>query len=195
MTMKISTTLPVVAALLALPGALAGQAPEAAPAPAAAPAAVPDSAAVAQIQGWLAELQTVSGRLQALQEQALQDTELNAAQEALGSRIRTAMEESDPSLVDGMERVEALQGEAEAAQAAGDQAKLVQLGAELQQIEARFVTAQRQALARPDISADLEAFETRLQARLAELDPEAPRLIERFQELQRMLSTAMGGGA
>lgn len=192
MTMKIST-LPLIAALLALPGALAAQAPEAAPQP--APAAAPDSAAVAQIQGWLAELQTVSGRLQALQEQALQDAELNAAQEELGNRIRTAMEESDPSLVDGIARVEALQGEAEAAQQAGDQARLMELGAELQQFEARFVTAQQAALARPDISADLAAFETRLQARLTELDPEAPQLIARFQELQRVLSAAMGGGA
>lgn len=193
MIMKISTTLPVVAALLALPAGLAAQTLE--PAPARAQAAAPDSAAVAQIQGWLAELQTVSGRLQALQEQALQDAELTAAQESLGARIRTAMEESDPSLVDGMERVETLQGEAEAAQAAGDQAKLMELGAELQQIEARFVIAQQRALARSDISSDLEAFEARLQARLVELDPEAPRLIERFQELQRMLSAAMGGGA
>lgn len=188
MTSKIYTIL-ALATLAAAPTALAAQV--AAPAPAGAPV---DSAAAAQIQGWLAEIQQINGRLQELQQRAMQDPELVAEQEALGARIRTAMEEADPELEPSLERVETLQAEAAAAEQQADTARLMEIGEELREIEGRFMSAQQQALAQPQISSDLEAFQVALQNRLVELDPEAPELIARFQELQQMLASALRPG-
>jgi chromosome segregation ATPase len=188
MTPKIFTTV-ALATLAAAPTALSAQV--AAPAPADAPV---DSAAAAQIQGWLAEIQQINGRLQELQQRAMQDPELAAEQEALGARIRTAMEAADPELQPSLERVEALQSEAVAAEQQADTARLMEIGEELRQIESRFMTAQEQALAQPEISSDLDAFQVALQSRLVELDPEAPQLIARFQELQQMLASALRPG-
>lgn len=190
MTSKLLRLTPLALALLAIPALSAAQQP--APAPAAE--LETDSAATAMLQGWLAEIQAINGRLQELQQQALQDSALGAEQEALGESIRTAMTEADPTLEASMARVEQLQAEAAAAQQAGDNARLNQLGAEVQQIEMKFVQAQQQALATPALGAQLEAFQTRLEAKMSELDPEAPQLIARFQELQERLASAMQTG-
>lgn len=170
-------------------------APTALSAQVAAPAQAPvDSAAAAQIQGWLAEIQQINGRLQELQQRAMQDPELAAEQEALGARIRTAMEEADPELQPSLERVEDLQAEAVAAEQQADTARLMEIGQELRQIEGQFMSAQQEALAQPQISSGLEAFQVALQSKLVELDPEAPQLIARFQELQQMLESALRPG-
>lgn len=190
MTSKLLRLTPLALALLAIPALSAAQQP--APAPAAE--LETDSAATAMLQGWLAEIQAINGRLQELQQQALQDSALGAEQEALGESIRTAMTEADPTLEASMARVEQLQAEAAAAQQAGDNGRLNQLGAEVQQIEMKFVQAQQQALATPALGAQLEAFQTRLEAKMSELDPEAPQLIARFQELQERLASAMQTG-
>lgn len=190
MTSRLLRLTPLALALLALPVVSVAQ--QQTPEPAAE--LERDSAATAMLQGWLAEIQVINGRLQELQQQALQDSSLSAEQAALGESIRAAMEAADPTLEASMARVEQLQGEAAAAQQQGDAARLNELGAEVRQIEMKFVQAQQQALAEPELSAQLEAFQTRLEARIAELDPEAPQLIARFQQLQEQLASAMQAG-
>lgn len=168
--------------LAVLPGALAAQEP--APAPQGPPA---------ELQGWLTELQQLHGRLEAIQKQALADPSLGAAQAELGANIRAAMEAIDPGLEQGMTRIQALEGEAAAAQQAGDQARLQAIGAEAQQIQAKFLNAQQQALQQPALAAQVEAFQDTLEAKMKEVDPEAETLIARFQELEQKLSAAMQG--
>lgn len=176
--------------LAALPGALAAQEPAPAPAPAAPTAPEGPSA---ELQGWLIELQQLHGRLEAIQAQALADPTLSAQQEELGTSIRAAMEAIDPALPQSMTRIQALESEAATAQQAGDQARLEQIGAEAQQIQAQFLNAQQQALQKPELAAQVEAFQVTLEAKMKEVDPEAEQLIARFQELEQKLSAAMQG--
>lgn len=173
--------------LAILPGALMAQEPL--PTPAPAPQGPPE-----ELQVWLTELQQLHGRLEAIQQQALTDPSLSAAQEELGANIRAAMESIDPELEQGMTRIQALETEAAAAQQTGNQARLQEIGAEAQQIQQRFLSAQQQALQQPALAAQIEAFQDRLEARMREVDPSAEQLIARFQELEQKLSAAMQGG-
>lgn len=194
MIYRFSAAFPLALALLVAPATLRAQEP----APAAEPAPVEDNgvdeAATAQIQAWLAEIQQLNGRLLEVRQEALQDAELSASQEAIGARVRAAMEAADSTLITSMTRLEALQVEAQAAQQQGNGARLEELGAEVRAIEERFAAAQQQALSQPELSAEVQAFQERLQAKILELEPEAPQLIARFQELQQNLSAALGGG-
>lgn len=153
-----------------------------------------DSAASARLQGWLAEIQQINGRLQELQQQALSDPQLAAEQQALGERIRAAMAATDPTLEASMLRVQELQSEAAAAQQEGNNARLAELGTEVRQIQEKFVQAQQTALADPEISAAVEGFQERLQAKVTEIEPSTPQLIARFEELQSRLAAAMQTG-
>jgi hypothetical protein len=169
------------AALAALPGALSAQ--NAAAPPAAAPEGVP-----AEATQWLAEMQQLHLRLSQLQERALQDPELSARQDSLGMRIRLAMESIDPALPQQMGRIEEMEGQAAAAEARSDQAALQQLNAEAQQIQQQFLAAQQKALQQPELAAELTAFQTLLEQKILAVDPAAPQLLARFQELERKLT-------
>lgn len=144
-----------------------------------------------EVQAWFMELQQISGKLGEIQVRALQDPELQAAQNMLGTEVKAAMDKVDPGLAASVERVGALEQEAMKAQQEGDQAKLAQLAQEAQQIQTRFVTAQSTVLEQPELAAKVEAFQTRLERRMIEVDPEARTLIQRLRELETKLQTAM----
>jgi hypothetical protein len=168
------------AALAALPTALRAQAPATPP-----PAGEDVTAEASQ---WLAEIQQIHLRLGQLQEQALQDPELSARRDSLGMRIRVAMETIDPALPQQMGRIEEMEGQAAAAEARSDQAALEQLNAEAAQIQQRFLAAQQQALQQPALAAEVAAFQTMLEQKILAVDPAAPQLLARFQELERRLT-------
>lgn len=151
----------------------------------------PDVQLQQQVQGWLAEMQQIHGQLEQLQARALQDPQLSAAQSALGESIKTAMQRIDPTLERSLVRVQALETEAEAAQQAGDQTKLQQLGAEVQQIQQKFVAAQQQALQQPELATRVQSFQQQLEAKMTQLDPTAEDLIARFQQLEMQLMSVM----
>lgn len=146
-----------------------------------------------EVQGWLSEIQEIHGKLESIQRQALQDPELVAAQDALGASIKSAMEAADPTLELAMARVPLLEGEAQAAQTAGDQEKLQALSAEAEQIQRQFAAAQQQALQQPGLAAQVDAFQQQLEQKMAELDPAAGQLISRFKELESKLATMLQG--
>jgi uncharacterized phage infection (PIP) family protein YhgE len=157
-------------------------------------AAAPSPELQRQVQGWLAEMQQIHGQLQELQNRALQDPQLSAAQASVGENLRNAMQQVDPSIQQGIQRLEAINAEAVTAREAGDNAKLQQLGTEVQQIELRFRAAQQQALqAQPQLATQMQNFQTSLEAKMAQMDPGAEQLIARFQELQTRLAGAMQG--
>jgi hypothetical protein len=178
-------------ALLALPLAL--QAQEATSAPPAAEE--PDSATVALVQGWVVEMQELNGRLQILQQQALEDPGLDAAQAELGERIRTTMMAADPTLAASVARVEELHGEAAAAEERSDTTRLMEIGEEVRRIDSAFFEAQQRALATPEIAAELEAFQARGDAKIVELDPQAPQMIARFLALREQLAAVLQEGS
>jgi chromosome segregation ATPase len=159
----------------------------------AAPVAAQRSAAPSQeqMQQWMTELQQLHVKLEGIQARAIQDPQLQAAQNALGSEIKAAMEKADPQLPAKMQRVEALEAEAARARQAGDQAKLQQLSQEAYAIQASFMDAQNRVFQQPAVAARLEAFQTRLETRMAQVDAEAPALIKRFKELEGKLNAGM----
>lgn len=144
-----------------------------------------------EVQAWFMELQQISAKLGEIQVRALQDAELQAAQNALGTEVKAAMDRIDPGLAASVERVGTLEQEAAQAQQAGDQAKLEQLAREAQQIQTRFLTAQNTALEQPELAAKVQAFQTRLEQRMIQVDPEARTLIQRLRELEGKLQAAL----
>lgn len=154
--------------------------------------AVPAEAQQQEVQTWLAELQQIQARLGEIQTEALEDAELRAQQEELGTELQAAIEEENPELAADAERIEALEQEAVQAQQSGDQEQLQQLAAEAQQIQTRFAMAQAQVLERPEVASKVEAFEADLEAKMVEIDPEADALIERYEELGEKVQEVMG---
>lgn len=146
---------------------------------------------VAQLDAMFAEFSTLETRLQEIQAQALEDPALLEAQQELGNEIHAAMEDIDPSLPQRIERMEELEARAAAARESGDEATLLALAEEAQQIQQSFAAAQAQAMQQPEIAERVAAFQSRLQARMSEIDPEADRLIERMEELEQRLMAAM----
>lgn len=179
----------VAVAALTMAPALAG-AQQKAPTPAQKPAVVAQQqqAPTPQQQEWISELQEIAGQLQNAQVKALQDSSLRSAQEELGTRIKTAMEKYDPGLVGVAQRVQTMEEEARKAQENGDDAKLQELTREAAQIQARFVKAQTEALKDPALAKQAEAFEEQLKQKMLEIQPDAPTLFARFQELQAKLA-------
>lgn len=144
-----------------------------------------------QIQEWFVEMQELHGRLGALQTRALQDPQLHAEQEALGVSIKTAMEKFDPRLQQSLARMQSLESEAVAAEQAGDEAKIEELEAEAQAIQEQFLLAQQHALQDSAIASRVQSFQTKLERKMSQLDPQAEALIARFQELEMKLALAM----
>jgi hypothetical protein len=176
----------IVAALSAsLPVALAAQ--QRAPATAATSGAASEQ----QVQQWIAELQELHGKLGQIQERAMEDAALRDEQAALGNDIRSAMEKADPGLAGLMARMQELETQAAGAQQAGDEAALQRLAQEAQGIQTRFAQAQHRAFEEPAIAARVQSFQTKLETRMAQIDPQAPGMVQRFQQLEERLNTAM----
>jgi hypothetical protein len=148
-----------------------------------------------ELEAWLTEYQEVHTQLEGIQQQALQDPELNSIQEQLGSRIREAMENRDPSIPERITRAQALESELMGAQQAGDVERLQQLMAEAQEIEQYFITVQQAVIEDPSMAPEITAFQTRLEQKMGELDPGATALIARFKELEMKIEAAMRAGA
>jgi chaperonin cofactor prefoldin len=177
------------AAALAAPITIAAQQP------APAPAAEPQQELQQELQSWVVELQQIQAKLAEIQAKALEDAQLQASQEAIGAEVKASMEKLDPALAGSVERVQALEEEAAKAQQSGDQAKLQQLAAEAQGIEARFMEAQAKALEQPELANKIESFQSSLEKKMAEVDPQAPALIQRYKELGAKIQSALKGTA
>lgn len=143
-------------------------------------------------QELITELQQVQARLEPIQQQALGDPEVQAAQQRLGEQVQAAMEEVDPATPDRIERLQALMGRAQAAQAEQDQEAMSAIVTEAQGIERQLQATQAQAIERPDIAPGVEAFQAQLLQKMVEVDPEAASLMERAQELDAQLGELFG---
>jgi chromosome segregation ATPase len=178
--------------LLALPALATPLAAQQKGAAGARPMSATVPAPSADVRAWISEVQRLHTRLEALQARALQDPQLSAQQQSLGSGIRDAMLKLDPDLDAALARGMELEREAAEAQRKGDQARLTELASEMQRIQGRFVSVQQRAVEQPQLAAQVKDFQTRLQQQMAKLDPQAPKLIARFAELQAKVAGAMG---
>ena len=141
-----------------------------------------------EAQELLTEMQQVQQQLQPIQQQALQDPEVQAAQQDLATRVQAAMVEVDPATSDRIARLQVLMGEAQAAQAEQDEEAMAGIVAEAQGIERQLQAAQAEAVQRPDIAPRVEAFQDQLARKMAEVDPQAESLMERARELEARLT-------
>ena len=174
--------------LLAVPTALAGQQQSADTLAPASPAPEQPSP---EVQGWLMEMQQLQQQLGPIQTQALEDSALLVSQQELGNEIKAAVEAADPGLNQRIEQLQGAEAELAAAQQSGDSTKLQALAQEALEVQQRFIAAQQQALQQPQITAKVEAFQTELEQKMIEVDPEAAVLIQRFRELEGKLEAAM----
>lgn len=170
--MQLSLTRAALIALVlgAAPAALSAQ-EAAAPAPAPAPAAPAN------------EAQQIVARLGALQQQAMQDPAVKAASDSLDAVLLAVASRLDPNYAAAVARSDAFKAEVEAARAAGDNAKLNELAVEGEGLQQAIQSGQQAAMQDAEFQAARQAFMTTLFARMAQIDPEAPQLVARLNEL------------
>lgn len=134
----------------------------------------------------LMELQSIQQQLQPLQQQALEDEQLAAQLESIQTQVAMAMREENPEAVD---RIEGLQEEMQAAQAAGDQQRMQALVTEAQGMQQEVQELQASVLEQPEIRQQVDEFEAAQRARMIEIDPEAEPLLDRMDEIIAELSS------
>jgi hypothetical protein len=126
------------------------------------------------------EMQEIQQQLEPIQRRALEDEALAGQLQALTDRIQEAMRDQDRELVS---RIEAFQTRVAAAEAAGDEAAMQGLMMEAQGLQAEAEALQMSVLDRPDIQAEVEAFEAAHRARMIAIDPAAEELLDRMEEI------------
>lgn len=146
-----------------------------------------------EVQEIMAEVQQIQQQLQPVQEQALMEEDIQEGQQRAADAVRAAMVERDPSMEASIDRLEAIMQEAQAAQAAGDQEKIMALTQEAQQLQPRIAEAQEAAMALPHVESEVAAFQKQLRDKMAELDPDARPLLDRLAVLEERLREAVRG--
>lgn len=168
------------AALLALPAAAQAQVQPTSTQTAAAPA-----------QNEAAQLQQ---RIAALQQQAMQDPALKAAEANVGTVLQAAMERLDPAAHQKSARAEAMKAEIVAARAANDVARLNQLARESNELTAYFNALRPRAMAQAEVQAARQAYIAKVFERMKEIDPHVQRYVDRLAELRQSTRAQTGGG-
>ncbi len=159
----------------ALVAAAVAATPAAAQAPASAPAPAPADTG---------ELTRIQQRLAQLQAQASADTAVKAAEARLDAFLLSAQDRLDPAAAGKRARATALKAEVDAARAASDNAKLNQLAAEAQALQAYFGELRQRVLAQADVQDQRKAYVSTLFAAMQKIDPQAPELVARLQAIR-----------
>lgn len=146
-----------------------------------------------EVQEWVTEMQELQAELETVQEEALADTAIQRQQKEVADVVRAAMIDVDPSLEEGLDRMEQLIAEARVAQEASDAEKIAELTAEAQQLQPKIEQAQVQAMNVPAVQEEINEFQERLQDRMVEIDPEARTKLARLQELDARVRAVIGG--
>jgi len=136
------------------------------------------------------EYAAVQQRLNGLQQQAMQDTVIQKQYAELEAMVETQMKAADPELEQRRTRLMELQGEMGAAQQAGEDDKLQALLEEGTAIQGLLRQTQQETMALEEVEAKMTAFREAILARMAEIDPEAPKLVDRANELGEQLTAA-----
>jgi hypothetical protein len=146
----------------------------------------------AQVKALIEEKTALDAKLLPLQQQALAEPALKAQQEELVGAVRKAMVATNPAIGASLDRFEALMVEARAAQQTGDAEKVAALGTEARALQPQIEEAQALALAQPELSAQVTAFKSKMEAQIIAIDPNARQLLERSRELEQQILKAVG---
>lgn len=103
------------------------------------------------------------------------------AEAALDSAMRSAMARLDPEFANREARTRSLREEVATAREAGDAARLNLLAQEADSLRTYFAGLRERAVLEPEVLAAKQQHEDAMMARMTELDPEAPALIERVR--------------
>ncbi|CAN5538365.1 hypothetical protein BH23BAC4_BH23BAC4_17590 [soil metagenome] len=130
-----------------------------------------------------AEAEMIAHRLLELQQQAMQDTALQAAQMEVGQELVATMLRVEPSAAEDLERANALQAELVAAQQAGDEERLNALASDAQELQASLDALQARAMQDEQMQIAMVAFQEQVVSKMTEIDPETPDLLARLDQL------------
>lgn len=159
--------------------------------PAAANAQQAQTASAAPAGGEIAQLQQ---RINQLQQQALHDPALKAAEEQVGTVLQAAMERLDPAAHQKSARAAAMPAEVAAARAVNDNAKLNQLAQEANELTAYFNALRPRAMAQADVQAARQAYVAKVFERMKQIDPGVQQYVDRLTALRQGKQAANGGG-
>lgn len=149
------------------------------------------TASAAPAGGEIAQLQQ---RINQLQQQALHDPALKAAEEQVGTVLQAAMERLDPAAHQKSARATAMPAEIAAARAANDNAKLNQLAHEANELTAYFNALRPRAMAEADVQAARQAYVEKVFERMKQIDPNVQQYVDRLTALRQGKQAANGGG-
>jgi chaperonin cofactor prefoldin len=148
-----------------------------------------------EVQAMLAELDAAQERLSELQALALEGSpELQAEQEAIQELVDATFREVEPEFDALLGRLQAMEGQAMAAQQAQNLTALEAILSEAEEIQERLGDAQAEVFAREEVSLAIEAFRDHLKTEMTRLDPEAPALMDRMEALVQELDAILGEG-
>jgi chromosome segregation ATPase len=148
---------------------------------------IPDS-----VQQLMEEFQETEARFSALQSQVIQgNAELQSRQQEIGIMVNDAVREIDPQAEARIQRLQALEQEAIAAQEDEDMAGFQALLMEAQELQTALQAAQEEALEREDVQDAIEAFQAEVLSAMTEMDPEAETMLERLQDLAERIQAQM----
>ncbi|MFV1987070.1 MAG: hypothetical protein ACC682_07300 [Gemmatimonadota bacterium] len=139
------------------------------------------------------ELQAIDQQLQAVRDRAMSDPGIKALEADLVAEIEAAMEEVQPGSIAMREEFDGLVDEYTAAQEAGDQEKVAEMGPQLQTMDMALRQAQSTVMQRPEMVAKVEEFQESMFAHMRKIDVSADSLITRGEKLNGELQTLMSG--
>lgn len=165
LTMKKTLVLGLLLAAIGVPASLHAQDPAAAPGDVAA------------------EMQQIRERLSSLQQRALADTAVQRANDSLGAVMQARAAEVDPNYNALVTRATQFQAEVAAATAAEDNERLTALASEGETLQVELEASRARLMADPAVQEEFNAFRQTLFGAMVALDPEAPALVQRLEEL------------
>jgi len=146
-----------------------------------------------EVQAMLDELEETQEKLEELQDRALAGSEsLQAEQVRIQGVVETALRIVEPEYESLVARFGELQQEAVVAQQAEDMEALQSVMNEAQGLQMRLQAAQAQAFEREEVDTAVTEYREQLVEEMARLDPDAPRLMERMEELVERLEEILG---
>ncbi|CAN5662527.1 hypothetical protein BH23GEM11_BH23GEM11_02940 [soil metagenome] len=146
-----------------------------------------------EVQEMIIELEETQEKLGELQDRALAGSEsLQAEQVRIQGVVEAALRVVEPEYESLVTRFGELQQEAAAAQQAEDMAAFQAVMTEAERLQMRLQMAQAQAFERDEVDSAVTEYREQLLEEMERLDPEAPRMMERIEELAERLEEILG---
>ncbi len=148
-----------------------------------------------EVRAMLEELEETQERLEELQDQALAGSPpLRELQENMADVVSRTLQQIEPEYDRLLERLNQLQREGVAAQQAQDVQKYQEVMTEAQQIQIRIEAAQDETFERPEVSRAVTAYQELLIEEMTKINPVAPLLRNRMEELVAELTRILSDG-